>query len=199
MKLFEEINLEKLINHSTLFYGDINTGKTQKTAKFLDFLLSKKKVSPQKITILDFAPPMEFIEGMKIGGKIFNYNKDSIKCITPPQEKEIIPPRLNATNRKELCLNSLHNYRITQKFLEFYNQNPTEFLLINDISIYLHLGNKNFFLNTIKKAQTFVGNTYYGRSIAKGKEKFSLFNLKEKKVTERIIKSMDYTFYLKND
>ncbi|MEJ2250512.1 MAG: hypothetical protein P8Y97_12775 [Candidatus Lokiarchaeota archaeon] len=191
----KKINFEKLINHSTILYGEINIKKTLYTAKFLKFLLEKKKVNPENITILDFAPKLKIIGGMKIGGRIYDYYKYNQSCITPKIENEIIPPRLKSRNKKDLCKNALHNYNITQKLLEQYYEFPTDVLLINDISIYLHLGNKKFFLDSINKSKTFLGNIYYGDSIGK-KEIFSLFNLKEKKYADNLIKKANYSFHL---
>jgi len=196
INFLSEKNLGSLLHHSTILFGETNTKKTLFTAKFLKFLLEEKKIPPKKITILDFAPKLKHIEDLKIGGKIQDYYKYTHNCRINTHEKEIIPPRLNSENKKELCQYALHNYILTQSDLEFFQKKPTKFLLINDISIYLHLGNKKYFLESINKAETFFGNTYYGESIGEKRKEFSLFNLKERKDTEHLIKRMDFSFHL---
>ena len=68
-------------------------------------------------------------------------------------------------------------------------------LIINDISIHLHLGDKKRFVNVVKTAETFFGNSYYGSSI---KRNFAiLFSLKEKKKVKYLIKNVDKSYYTK--
>ena len=62
-------------------------------------------------------------------------------------------------------------------------------LIINDISLYSHLGANQYLIDTIHKSNTFFGNAYYGESI---KSRFSkLLSIKEKKRIESLIKNID--------
>ncbi|MBY9018157.1 MAG: hypothetical protein KGD66_04920 [Candidatus Lokiarchaeota archaeon] len=180
----KEIDFKKAIGQHTLLYGEINTGKTYYTAQFIDYLLKSEYISPADISVLDFAPALN-INNIKFGGKIKDFSKMSLKCKYLPLEGEIIPPRFNARDRKELFENVCHNYKIATKSLQLFNENPTNFLIINDLSIYLHLGNKNYLLQTIINVNTFFGNSYYGTKI---KSSFSkLLSLKERKRVEFLI------------
>ncbi|MFX1446253.1 MAG: hypothetical protein ACFFHV_22880 [Promethearchaeota archaeon] len=192
-KLIENLEFNNFLKHHTLLYGETNTKKTLNTARFIKFLLEEKGLNPREISILDFAPPLTIFENVRIGGKIIDYYKNSKKCRNLRFKGEIVPPRLTSKNLKELFENACKNYKKTSKILNEFNKNPTPLLIINDISIYLHIGNKNLLLDSIKKSSTFFGNTYYGLSIQTNFT--SLFNLREKRLVEYFVKKMDYSYF----
>ena len=192
MKFHDKLNFDDFIGAHTILYGEANTKKTYYTAKFVQYLIDIKKSNPKEISIVDFAPELSNIRGLKIGGKIEDFFPQSIRCNNILFEGEIIPPRLNANNKKELYQYAQMNYEKTFKILEIFNEEPTSILIINDISIYLHLGNKKYILNTIKQTSTFFGNTYYGSSI---KRNFAtLFSIKEKRSVKYLLKRVDKAF-----
>ncbi|MFX1238300.1 MAG: hypothetical protein ACFE8P_11345, partial [Promethearchaeota archaeon] len=127
-----------------------------------------------------------------IGGKIDNFYKTSVDC-NFWFKNYIIPPRLTSNNKKELKNHARHNYNITKNALKQYQNNPTSFLIINDISIFLHLGSVKRFLKLIKKARTFYGNAYYGTSIKSGS--FKSFSRKEQQKVRQLIRKIEFSFY----
>lgn len=188
----ENFTYNDFIGHHTLLYGETDTKKTYFTAKFIQFLIEKKNINPKEISILDFAPSYSIINKVKIGGKITDFYKNSIICNNLYFEGEIIPARLNARNFKELYENACNNYKKTFKILKIFTENPTEILIINDISIYLHVGNKKLLIDSVEKSSTFLGNSYYGVSI---KADFSkLFNLREKRLVQYLIKKIENSY-----
>jgi len=126
---------------------------------------------------------------LKIGGRIEDYFKDSKKCNYFEFNGEIIPPRLKANTKEDLYKNLCHNYKLTSSALHKFNENPTSILILNDISIYLHLGSKNYMLKIIFKTSTFFGNSYYGHSIKK--EFSNLLSIKERKRVEFLAKNLN--------
>ena len=192
MKIPRHIDFNEFIGHHTILYGETNTKKTYYTAQFVQFLLKTKNLNPNSISILDFAPKLFKYYNIKIGGKIDDYYPQSIKCNNITFEGELIPPRLRASNKKELFENACKNYKKTHDILKIYHENPTSILIINDVSIYIHLGSKKLLLDAIKKANTFFGNTYYGSSIKR--DFASLFSLKEKRVVESLIKKIENSY-----
>jgi hypothetical protein len=182
----------EFIGNSTLLYGETDTKKTLNTSEFVKFLLEIKKINPKEISILDFAPKLEIINNLKIGGKVVDYYDGASKCNNILIKGKIIPPRLNANNKKELYMNACNNYKETSTILEVFNANPTEILIINDISIYLHLGSKKYLLETILKSKTFYGNSYYGGSINQNFTK--LFSLREKSKVRYLIKHIELSY-----
>ncbi|MFX1500861.1 MAG: hypothetical protein ACFFDH_07855 [Promethearchaeota archaeon] len=193
MKFNPSLDYEEYIGHQTFLYGETNTKKTYYTAKFVQYLIESKNLDPREISILDFAPPYSTIKDIKIGGKIVDFYKDSIKCKSLFFEGEIIPPRLKAKNISELYENACKNFKNTYKILAQFNDSPTSILIINDISIYLHIGNKKLLLEAIRKAITFFGNSYYGTSI---RSDFTIhFSRREKRLVEYLIKKMDFSYF----
>ncbi|MFX1429264.1 MAG: hypothetical protein ACFFCY_03765 [Promethearchaeota archaeon] len=187
-----DISFENCIGKHTLLYGETDTKKTYYTAKFVQFLINVKNFNPKEISILDFAPPKESINNVKIGGKIIDFFENSVNCNNIYFKGNIIPPRLKARNRKELYENACKNYKKTYKILKIFNDNPTEILIVNDISIYLHIGNKKLLIDSIRNSNTFFGNTYYGSSI---KSDFTThFSLRERRLVEYLTKKMDYCY-----
>lgn len=189
MNFLDIFDFEKILGTRTLLYGETDTKKTIYTAQFIKYLLETKHISPKDISILDFAPKLAYIKDLKIGGRIQDYYDNCIKCNYINFEGEIIPPRLNARSKKELYDILCQNHKKVVKILENFNKNPTEILIINDISIYLHLGSKKKLMNLINRSSTFFGNAYYGSSIS---SKFSkLLSVKEKIRIEFLIKNIE--------
>ncbi|MFX1575305.1 MAG: hypothetical protein ACFFB0_21425 [Promethearchaeota archaeon] len=186
-------NFNDFISHKTLLYGDTDTKKTFYTAKFIQFLIETKKVSPKDISVLDFAPKLKVIQNVRIGGKIEEFYKNSITCNNITFEGNIIPPRLNARNKAELYEIACNNFQKTKKVLKIFNENPTSILIINDISLYLHIGSIKLLLESINRSDTFFGNTYYGTSI---KSDFStLFSLREIRLVKYLIKKIEFSYF----
>ena len=180
------------LGRRTLLYGETSTGKTQITSNFIQHLLEVEEKTPKIISILDLAPPLQHIDQMKIGGRISDYYPPSKVCNYLSPRERIIPPRLEASSRGELHENACHNFKETWHLLEKFRKNHTEILIINDISIHLHVGSLNHLLNVIQKSNTFFGNAYHGSSINKGFAR--IFSLKEKRKVERLIHIMDCSY-----
>ena len=192
MSFYDKIDFSTLNGYHTLIYGETNTGKTFYTAKFIKFLLETKNIPPKDISILDFAPKLAYFNNLKIGGRIQDYYENSVKCNNINFKGEIIPPRLNAKNKNEMYLNICNNFNKIYEIIEIYNSSPTPVLIINDISLFLHLGSNKYLINTINKSDTFFGNSYYGSSIS---SKFSkLISIKEKRKVESLIKIIENSF-----
>ena len=192
MKFSKKFDLNNLIGKKTLIYGETNTGKTFYTAKFIQFLLEIKKINPKDISILDFAPKLAYFNNLKIGGRIQDYYENCVICNNINFKGEIIPPRLKAKNKKEIYDHMCHNFNKIYEIMEIYNTSPTSVLIINDISLFLHLGGNKYLINTINKSDTFFGNSYYGSSIS---SKFSKqVSIREKRKVENLIKIVENSF-----
>jgi hypothetical protein len=192
MYFHENLDFNEFIGSHTILYGETNTKKTYYTAKFVQFLVESKKENPKEISILDFAPASIMINNIKIGGKIIDFYPQSFKCNNVPFEGEIIPPRLNAHNKKELYKYAYENYKKTRDTLNKFNDNRTPVLIINDISLYLHSGDKKYLLKSINAVDTFFGNSYYGSSI---KSNFALFfSLKEKHSVKYLVNRIEKSY-----
>ncbi|MHA1985557.1 MAG: hypothetical protein ACW98D_02860 [Promethearchaeota archaeon] len=192
MSFHKSFDYNNLQGCHTLIYGETNTKKTYYTAQFVQFLIELKDIAPKDITILDFAPNLVITEEMKIGGKIQDFYKKSIKCRNIFLQGEIIPPRLSSRNKTELYQIAYENYKKTSKLLNYFNEDPTTILIINDISIYLHMGSLDLLLKAINNSATFFGNSYYGSSIKK--DFATLFSRREKKRVENLIEEVEKSY-----
>jgi hypothetical protein len=188
-----KIDFKELIGHRTLLYGDTNTKKTFQTSKFVQFLLESKYLPPSEISILDFAPNLIKIKNLKIGGKIRDFYECSTKCRNISFKGEIIPPRLKSSNKTELYQNACENFKKTSKMLNFFNEELTSILVINDISLYLHLGGLGLLLKAINNSRTFFGNVYYGSSIKR--DFATLFSRREKRQVEILVKEVEKSYF----
>jgi len=193
MNFPENLNFNDFIGHHVLLYGETNTKKTYYTSKFIQFLVESKKVLPNDISILDFAPPLSTINNLKIGGKIQDFYENSMTCKNILFKGEIIPPRLNSSNKTELYQNACENFKKTSEILHLFKKDPTSILIINDISLYLHIGNVKLLLEAIDKSNTFFGNSYYGSSIKR--DYATLFSLREKRQVEYLIKKVEKSYF----
>ncbi|MFX1567949.1 MAG: hypothetical protein ACFFCV_06250 [Promethearchaeota archaeon] len=193
MVLRDKFEFDDLIGHYTFLYGETNTKKTFYTAKFVQYLIESRNFDPKEISILDFAPPHSIIGGVKIGGKIKDFYQEIDNCNNLYFEGEILPPRLNARNIKELYENACKNFEKAFKILNLFNNKPTSILIINDISIYFHIGNKKLLLDSINKTNTFFGNSYYGSSIKSDFD--TLFSLREKRLVEYLVKKIENSYF----
>ncbi|MBD3227255.1 MAG: hypothetical protein GF329_03625 [Candidatus Lokiarchaeota archaeon] len=197
MNCAKKLEFDSLMGKKILLYGETNTYKTYCTACFAKFLLEEKEIEPNLISILEFAPNLQYIKQLKIGGKIKDYYEKSLSCNYLDTEEEIIPPRLNANNRKELYHNACHNFKQTRFILQNFNNNPTPIVLINDISIYLHLGDRNNLIKIINESQTFFGNAYFGKNINQRAHFATIFSLKEYMKIKHLHKNFDKSILMK--
>jgi hypothetical protein len=166
---------KSLLNQHTLIIGEAGTGKTLFTAFFLAKLLEQRTYPLQSITILDFGPPKVLIDNKWIGGRIEDY----IALLSPEfpkinailQQIVVLPengrlkvraPRISSHSMDEIFQLCLENYQITSRALLYYLNEPTPVLIINDVSIYLHLGGIHLLLAAIKKSKTALINGYAG-------------------------------------
>jgi len=196
MNCQNKLDFDRLLGIKVLLYGETNTYKTFCSAKYVQYLMEDRKIDPNHISIIEFAPKLQTIDDLKIGGKVKDYFKESKLCKYLETDEEIIPPRLHAKNRKELYSNVCHNYRQTRLVLQEFNEKPTPYLIINDISIYLHLGDKRDLIKAIENANNVIGNAYYGKNISQ-KAKFArIFSLKEQIKIKNLRKYFDKTILM---
>jgi hypothetical protein len=174
-----------LVGHKTLLLGETNAGKTRFTFKFLCYLLKEHSLEPTEISVLEFAPPRVQSGQLAIGGtlrdllqestpltpsfmKLINsvhwiQRESSDPCTVTPAK--ILTPRYSAKSSQEVLNACCVNFSATQKQLLFYIQNPTKFLIINDVGIYLHLGGLPLLKKALELSQTCLFNAYLGRNL----------------------------------
>ena len=155
----------------------------------------------KKIFVFDMAPERFQTQNTAIGGKLTDYDssfqQDSkIEAFT----YSINPPRSKSTNQKEVYENCVRNFQqIFRDFNELINlvlQNPKDEigLLINDLSIYLHLGSYIPFLKILKSPTTVFINSYFGEKLAHDYD--SNISWRERIVVQALSNHFDYPIHL---
>ncbi len=159
----------------TLILGDVNTGKTQMTLRFLDGFMGRKR---GEVAVLDLAP--EKTRG--IGGKMEIPAHSGIFYYTTT----IVPPRLTGRNPSEVEAYARQNARAIEELFFLYLKNPKKILVINDVSLYLQKGNLDRLQEVLAPSHTVVINGYYGKALGD-----SPFSEREKRQMDRLAKICD--------
>ena len=152
-------SMSDLVGKKTLIVGDVGTGKTTQTRRLLEEALSLG-VGPT--TVIDMAPETREVNGARVGGPLLEAQVPNIRVL---RDKRIKTPRLSAVDAKDLMEQARHNATVVEDLLKRFRVNPTPVLFINDVSIYLQLGDLETLWGTIAKARTIVANGYVGERL----------------------------------
>jgi hypothetical protein len=178
--------IEDILSKYTLIVGDLGTGKTRLTAKLVSSLL--RRGYNKKITIIDLAP-----EAGGIGLRLDRYipSLTGVRYLAP---SKVYAPRLYARTVDELKKYIVHNYTESLKLFQSFVDSPTDILVVNDLSIFLHHGDSDMVVRFLSYADTFIGNSYYGVRL---RENFGLgLDNVEKDRVEELSKYMDLVIKL---
>ncbi len=141
----------------TLIVGDVNTGKTSYTQ-----LLLLECQGQKSMVVLDMAPE----KTENVGGKMQVPSDPTIHYFTT----QIRPPRLSAKNEEEAIRIATENATAIENDLFSRAESiPADALIINDVSLYLQMGNLKRLLQLMGRFQTVILNGYIGNSFPEGK------------------------------
>ena len=152
-----ENKIEAFRNHKILITGEVNTGKTLYLVEILHRFLEEGET---EMAVIDMAP--EPVKG--IGGKMTVGEKDPIRYRTA----QIVAPRLTGDTDDEIERLAESNARMLEDIFEVYLRNPGRVLFINDVSIYLQMGDLDRLLLLLHSTPTVIMNGYYGLSLGGG-------------------------------
>ncbi len=175
------LEVDNILNKKIFIIGDVGKGKTSLTAKLLDELILHG--FSKYITVIDMAPSTK-----DIGARLSAYT-ENVKNVRYFFSEKIRGPRIEGKNSTEVLEIARRNREIVEKFLEEYLNNPTEILIINDLTLYLHAGEVNKIFDIMGKAKTFIANAYYGNTLSD--DKGSGLTLKEKLLVQMLLKKFD--------
>jgi hypothetical protein len=165
-----KLSYNDLIGKKVLVYGESNTGKTELTSQFLRYIQNNPDV--QSIFIHDMGPERFTVKNISIGGKLSDFNADLISnSKVHTYSYSVIPPRNASKNQSELYQNCLKNYLqiypdLTNTMNKLLVCKEKTALIINDFSIYLHLGSPIPFSRLLKLPHTVFVNAYFGQKLA---------------------------------
>ncbi|WP_028582637.1 P-loop NTPase family protein [Desulfogranum japonicum] len=173
--------ITQYLNKQTLLTGDVNSGKSTKTAAILEQFLAAG-YGPD-IAILDLAP--DPVQG--IGGKLSSGTAPPVLYLTG----RIAAPRLmgrDATHTLDLARQNAHT--IEKLFAEL-QQHSRDILFINDATLYLQAGNYDLFLDILQSSSTRIINAYYGNAFDD-----SELTRRERQLTERLMANSERVIQL---
>ncbi|MCF8885487.1 MAG: hypothetical protein QXK95_04335 [Nitrososphaerota archaeon] len=178
--------MREFIGRKTLLTGEVGTGKTKFLARFIEYLLESGY--EKEVTLIDMAPNR--FQG--VGGSVKEYLKDlgGIRYLRPPI---VYAPRLMGRDALEVSRYCEENRKNIEPLLDTYILNPTNILLINDLTIYLHTGDLEKMLKAIELSKTFMATAYSGVKLRD--DKGSGISEREKTVTDKLKEKMDLVIH----
>jgi DNA helicase HerA-like ATPase len=174
----------EILGKKVLILGETGSGKTKLAAQLLQELMML--VNPEEITVIDLAPQRVG----EIGGKLTDYVNitGGVKYFSP---ENVYTPRLAGTSPEQV----LHYAELNRKGMEpLFNRfirNVTEVLILNDVTLYLHLGKLETLLKCGRLAKTFLATAYYGSKFAK--DLGTGITSREKQLTNKLATFMNLT------
>ncbi|TFG20806.1 MAG: hypothetical protein EU530_01975 [Promethearchaeota archaeon] len=197
--LVQPISFSQCKNKKILIFGDSNVGKTHLTSQFLSYL--RDTSSLKKIYVVEMGPERFQVDNYSVGGRLIDYDPSyqhdpSVLYYNYP----ITPPRSASKNDAEVYKNCLKNYKIIHD--EFTtvidtlvnSSNNDSALIINDFSIYMHLGSHIPFLKLLKSSHTVFVNAYFGQKLAE--DYGSNISWRERVLVKLLIRRFDYAIHL---
>lgn len=172
---------EFLLGKRTLIVGKTRSGKTKLTADLLKGMLNF--VNPEEVTVIDLAPRKS-----GLGSPLTNYLElPSVVRLLRPEV--LRAPRLEGRNAEEVFKLARSNEEAIRPLLFSFLSKPTEVLVMNDLTIYLHAGDPELLMECLRVSRTFLGNAYYGRG--EFDDKGSGLNERERELVEELMKHAD--------
>lgn len=172
----------EILGKKVLILGEAGSGKTKLAAELLQELMML--VSPERITVVDLAPQRIG----EIGGKLTDYVNliGRVKYLSP---KNVYTPRLAGTSPKQVLHYADLNRKNMEPLLNEFIRNTTEVLILNDVTLYLHLGKLETVLKCVRSAKTFLATAYYGSKLAN--DLGTKISSRERQLTDKLATFME--------
>jgi energy-coupling factor transporter ATP-binding protein EcfA2 len=173
-----------ILGKKVLILGEAGSGKTRLAAKLFQELAML--ISPEEITVIDLAPRK--VGG--IGGKLTDYVEISsdVRYLSP---KNVYTPRLAGRSFEQVLHYAQSNRENMEPLLNKFIQNPTRVLIINDVTLYLHLGKLETVLSCLRLANTFLATAYYGSKLAN--DLGTGISANERQLVDKLARFLDLT------
>jgi len=177
-----DYNFKNFIGKKVLIKGEIKSGKTKLCEEILNEIIKYFPLS--KITVIDLAPSKKYFKDIVLGG-IMSVPNDVIYL----RPDIVYAPRLEGKNKEEVLELARRNAINIENIFKIYENNPTEILFINDITLYFHAGSFEKILELLKYPKTFICNAYEGEKLHD--DKGSGITIREKELLKKFEKYMD--------
>lgn len=173
-----------VLGKKILILGETGSGKTKLLAELLRELIAL--IDPEKMTVIDLAPE----KASGVGGKLTEYVNliNKVKYFSP---EKVYTPRLTGTSPEEVLRYAELNREIMTPLLKKFIQHPTENLVVNDVTLYLHSGELETVLKCVRLAKTFLATAYYGTKLID--DLGTGISTRERQLTDKLATFMDLT------
>ncbi len=180
MTPYHRIDWEECLGKWTLIVGDVNTGKTTLTARFLAAMCAGG-LAP-RIAVVDLAP--EIPAGLALKKALRGAGGHLIPPVRGVTYLGTIlpPPRLSSKSEEEAVAKAGENRGKIEALFAAFSASGRDILFINDLTLYLQAGTAEKFLEMTKTAETVVANGYYGKKLGGG-----AMSERERRETEALI------------
>lgn len=177
-----QIKSNEVLGKKLLIWGETGAGKTKLLAEILQELIWQ--VDPEEITVIDLAPQRTG----EIGGKLTDYlTIDSrVRYLSP---EKVYTPRLVSTSPEHVLRYAELNKKSMKPLLDQFVRKTTSVLMLNDITLYLHLGELQTVLECVRLADTFSATAYHGSTF--DKDFGTGISSRERQLTEELAAFMD--------
>jgi len=152
-----EVDFEELLGRRTLIVGEVGSGKTRLLSLFLDYLIERGYGG--EVTLIEMAPGYG-----DIGVPVESYS-ENVRRIRYLKPSKIFPPRLLGRDSQEVLEYAERNRVELEPLLLKFEREPTEILLINDLTIFLHAGDPEKIVRLMGLCKTFAATAYEGRRL----------------------------------
>lgn len=151
----DQLKPTEIVGKKVLILGEVGSGKTSLIAKIVQKLMLF--VEPKEITVIDMAP--EVIG--EIGGRLSEYLSlnSELRYLSPAM---VYAPRTMGINNTQVVEYARRNKNAIERLLNEFLEKPTKVLVINDVTLYLHLGRLEKITNCMRLTETFLASAYFG-------------------------------------
>jgi GTPase SAR1 family protein len=149
-----------MIGRKLLIVGDVGCGKTALTARLLTEALAAR--SPDDITLIDMAPERRELKGAIVGGRLTDIVNapTGLRILIPTPSP--VAARIEALSAEDVLRFAQSNHQSIDRVLQKYSAKPAKILFMNDVSMYLQVGDLRNLLRAITSTKTVVMNSYEG-------------------------------------
>lgn len=155
-----DFHFDEIIGCKLLIVGDVGSGKTALTARLLTEALAI--FSANDITLIDMAPKRREFKGVTVGGRLTDFMNvpTGLRILTPTPRP--VASRIEGLAAGDVLRFAQSNHQSIDRVLQTYSADPAQILFMNDVSMYLQVGELGNLLTVIASAKTVVMNSYEG-------------------------------------
>ena len=151
----DQLKPKEIVGKKVLILGEVGSGKTSLTARMVQKLMLF--IEPKEITVIDMAP-----EAMgEIGGRLSEYLSlnSELRYLSPPK---VYAPRTMGISNTQVVEYARRNKNAIERLLDEFLEKPTKVLIVNDVTLYLHLGRLEKITDCMRLTETFLATAYFG-------------------------------------